>query len=550
MPIFIEGGRTVRKITAAILVVMVMLLSMPGMAAAGGTPKQDFITNFTEYYSQSMRLQQTMFEAMTTKTFHLSANANLREFQMVQDNGTTISNVPGNGSVTFDFNFAQGKGAASFQGRLLDDQVQGQIFMFEDDIIIPRETILSLNSAGADFAELGDLSRLPEYIVIPLGVSEAQKSEISIIWNQNVNYQEQQLQVIQDLVVEFLEIIPDSCYSYSGEYAVLDLTQIARDPDELLTNLKEHSESLSEKFFAIASSNPAVQNDPNFQYRMEQSRNEMVAAINNLTLTDLKEFQEFIPLDFKQGKIYASSDRFKANVDLSGTFPEGELRFTFQQDTRFNADKMSSIQEGQLLVQTPEFKLNVVLNSDGSTDLNKVTARMSLSGQWADNEAMGGVKQASAVLDLDMNMDWSGQKAVIIPQLNAQNSKIVPLHNNQAIQVYLDGQKIPLNGINPIVSNGRTMLPASLLADALGGSASWQPPQTVTLYNGSPDPLVMQIGSTNYQIGNKQYTMDAAPFIQDGRTYVPVRVIAEYFDLSVMWDPDSRTVFLYSDSTV
>lgn len=539
-----------RKITAAILVVMVMLLSMPGMAAAGGTPKQDFITNFTEYYSQSMRLQQTMFEAMTTKTFHLSANANLREFQMVQDNGTTISNVPGNGSVTFDFNFAQGKGAASFQGRLLDDQVQGQIFMFEDDIIIPRETILSLNSAGADFAELGDLSRLPEYIVIPLGVSEAQKSEISIIWNQNVNYQEQQLQVIQDLVVEFLEIIPDSCYSYSGEYAVLDLTQIARDPDELLTNLKEHSESLSEKFFAIASSNPAVQNDPNFQYRMEQSRNEMVAAINNLTLTDLKEFQEFIPLDFKQGKIYASSDRFKANVDLSGTFPEGELRFTFQQDTRFNADKMSSIQEGQLLVQTPEFKLNVVLNSDGSTDLNKVTARMSLSGQWADNEAMGGVKQASAVLDLDMNMDWSGQKAVIIPQLNAQNSKIVPLHNNQAIQVYLDGQKIPLNGINPIVSNGRTMLPASLLADALGGSASWQPPQTVTLYNGSPDPLVMQIGSTNYQIGNKQYTMDAAPFIQDGRTYVPVRVIAEYFDLSVMWDPDSRTVFLYSDSTV
>lgn len=550
MPIFIEGGRTVRKITAAILVVMVMLLSMPGMAAAGGTPKQDFITNFTDYYSQSMRLQQTMFEAMTTKTFHLSANANLREFQMVQDNGTTISNVPGNGSVTFDFNFAQGKGAASFQGRLLDDQVQGQIFMFEDDIIIPRETILSLNSAGADFAELGDLSRLPEYIVIPLGVSEAQKSEISIIWNQNVNYQEQQLQVIQDLVVEFLEIIPDSCYSYSGEYAVLDLTQIARDPDELLTNLKEHSESLSEKFFAIASSNPAVQNDPNFQYRMEQSRNEMVAAINNLTLTDLKEFQEFIPLDFKQGKIYASSDRFKANVDLSGTFPEGELRFTFQQDTRFNADKMSSIQEGQLLVQTPEFKLNVVLNSDGSTDLNKVTARMSLSGQWADNEAMGGVKQASAVLDLDMNMDWSGQKAVIIPQLNAQNSKIVPLHNNQAIQVYLDGQKIPLNGINPIVSNGRTMLPASLLADALGGSASWQPPQTVTLYNGSPDPLVMQIGSTNYQIGNKQYTMDAAPFIQDGRTYVPVRVIAEYFDLSVMWDPDSRTVFLYSDSTV
>lgn len=535
-----------RKITAAILVAMIVLLSMPGMAAAaGGTAKQDFIKYNTEYYAQSMQLQKTIFEAMNTKTFHLDADANLREFQMVQDNGPTISNIPGNGSVTLDFNLAQGKGAAHFQGSLLENRVQGQIYFSGDNIIITRETILSLNSAGADFSELGDLSQLPAYIVFPLGMDEADKSLLGTAWTQSIDYQEQQMAIAQDLMVEILEIIPDHCYSYSGEFAVLDLTQITRDPGQLLTNLKDHSVSLSDKLAAILFSNPVMENDPNVQYRISQSKNDMVTAINSLTLADLNEFQKNMPINLKQAKVYASPDRFKATMDLSGTFSGFEFSFAFQQDTRSNPDKINTRQTAQLSIQTPEFNLGMDLVADGSTDFNKATAKMTLSGQGQEKKDMDAVNQASGVLDLNMNIDWSGQNAVSIPQINAQNSKTLPLHQDRAIQVYLNGQKIPLYGTNPIVSNGRTMLPAALLADALGGSASWQPPDTVTLSNGV-DNMVMRMGSTNYSIGGQQYTMDAAPFIQDGRTYVPVRVIAEYFNLSVIWDPDSRIVFLNS----
>jgi len=38
--------------------------------------------------------------------------------------------------------------------------------------------------------------------------------------------------------------------------------------------------------------------------------------------------------------------------------------------------------------------------------------------------------------------------------------------------------------------------------------------------------------------------IDAAPYIKEGRTYVPVRFFAEELGLDVQWDDDTRTVIL------
>jgi hypothetical protein len=87
-------------------------------------------------------------------------------------------------------------------------------------------------------------------------------------------------------------------------------------------------------------------------------------------------------------------------------------------------------------------------------------------------------------------------------------------------------------------------MPVSVLTAALGGSTEWQPPDTIVLSNGSEEQLVMRLDSTSYKIGAREYTMEAPPVLRDGRTYVPVRVTAEYFGLSVIWDASSRSVYL------
>jgi len=307
-----------RKITAGILILMLMLLSMPGTAVAGEAPKQAFINYFTDYYAQSMQLQQQIINDLATNTVQLRADAALEECQVVLDDGTTMNNIPGNASLSLDFSLAQGKGSCSFQGQLSEGAVEGQVYIREGEIIVTRETIQSLSIAGLDFSELGDLSQLPPYVVFPLGLSAQELAAFNMALNQSITYQEEQMEGMKELLVEILEIIPDSCYYYDQNYAVLDLTRIAKDPTQLLNNLKSHSESLSDKLFGTVMSSPDLQSDPQFQSQLEQMKNDMVAAINNLTIADLKEFQKTIPFTLKKGKLHASSNRFKTSLEVAG----------------------------------------------------------------------------------------------------------------------------------------------------------------------------------------------------------------------------------------
>ncbi|MGB9858723.1 MAG: copper amine oxidase N-terminal domain-containing protein, partial [Moorellaceae bacterium] len=55
---------------------------------------------------------------------------------------------------------------------------------------------------------------------------------------------------------------------------------------------------------------------------------------------------------------------------------------------------------------------------------------------------------------------------------------------------------------------------------------------------------VFQIGSTSYSVNGVQSTMDVAPYVKDGRTYLPVRYVAYALGISadnVMWDGTKAT---------
>ena len=62
---------------------------------------------------------------------------------------------------------------------------------------------------------------------------------------------------------------------------------------------------------------------------------------------------------------------------------------------------------------------------------------------------------------------------------------------------------------------------------------------------------VFKIGSSKYTVNDTEYSMDAAPFIQNGRTYVPVRYLAYSCglkDTGIRWDLATQTVTLTLNS--
>ncbi|MEQ8174136.1 MAG: copper amine oxidase N-terminal domain-containing protein [Syntrophomonadaceae bacterium] len=52
------------------------------------------------------------------------------------------------------------------------------------------------------------------------------------------------------------------------------------------------------------------------------------------------------------------------------------------------------------------------------------------------------------------------------------------------------------------------------------------------------------LGSYMYEQNGKTYSMDAAPFAENGRTYVPVAYLAESMDVDVQWSAGTQTVTL------
>jgi len=85
----------------------------------------------------------------------------------------------------------------------------------------------------------------------------------------------------------------------------------------------------------------------------------------------------------------------------------------------------------------------------------------------------------------------------------------------------------------PIVENNRTFVPFRALAEAFGAEVAYdEATQAVTAeLNGTT--VVMTIGSAEYTVNGVVKTADVAPFINGSRTMVPVRFAAEAFGITV-----------------
>ena len=85
----------------------------------------------------------------------------------------------------------------------------------------------------------------------------------------------------------------------------------------------------------------------------------------------------------------------------------------------------------------------------------------------------------------------------------------------------------------PIVENNRTFVPFRALAEAFGATVAFdEATQAVTAeLNGTT--VVMTIGSAEYTVNGVAKTMDVAPFINASSTMIPVRFVAEEFGISV-----------------
>lgn len=101
-----------------------------------------------------------------------------------------------------------------------------------------------------------------------------------------------------------------------------------------------------------------------------------------------------------------------------------------------------------------------------------------------------------------------------------------------------------VNDVALIIVNDRTMLPIRFVAEALGGEVDWdQALRKVTI---TKDTTVIEIfiGESNAIVNNNLIYLDSPAFIENGRTYLPLRFVAESLNADVNWIEDRKTIII------
>lgn len=99
--------------------------------------------------------------------------------------------------------------------------------------------------------------------------------------------------------------------------------------------------------------------------------------------------------------------------------------------------------------------------------------------------------------------------------------------------------------VKPFIKESRTLVPVRFITEAMGAEVEWDAPSSsVTVALGNRE-LKLVIGNKSMQVGKETVPLEVAPEIVEGRTFLPLRSIAEALGKKVFYD---RGLIVISDS--
>ncbi len=116
------------------------------------------------------------------------------------------------------------------------------------------------------------------------------------------------------------------------------------------------------------------------------------------------------------------------------------------------------------------------------------------------------------------------------------------------LSVQLDGQSVAFNGQQPVIVDGRTLIPLRGVFEKMGYNVSWEAnTKTAVLESGSSEVRVTANSST-FDVNGTPTGLDVPAQIMNGSMMLPLRAIGEAAGAKVSWDAPTKTVIIDTSS--
>ncbi|GMK44219.1 hypothetical protein PghCCS26_13460 [Paenibacillus glycanilyticus] len=189
------------------------------------------------------------------------------------------------------------------------------------------------------------------------------------------------------------------------------------------------------------------------------------------------------------------------------------------------------------------------INFDKITDLKPLAGLVNLWRLDASNNNIKELAPLSKLTNL-ITLDLSSNQIYDLePLRNLQRLGYLYLNNNRV----WDLEPIQQRNFFPYYDTGAFIEPLALqnnYLDLSKGSKTYKLFVKLAgneLPGGQRKTQRLVIGSTTAYVGESAYRITAAPFIQTGRTYVPIRFISEKLGATVKWNQSTKEVTIQKD---
>ena len=233
--------------------------------------------------------------------------------------------------------------------------------------------------------------------------------------------------------------------------------------------------------------------------------------------------------------------------------------FYLDENGRMNRESHDDVEGGLLYVKGyAKYKGSVSVSGDEATVSGKLYNQENQSGKSVENVKLSisdkDLKSGSgyllfvkddAIISAVSENDVKAEKA----SKDITPPTVIKLTIGD-VNATVNGENVA-NDVAPMIVNGRTMLPIRFVAENLGAKVYWDEYlQRVSIKSRKTD-ISVKIGKKTAEVTEKiavynqkteDVELDSPAFIENSRTYLPVRFVSEKLGADVQWDPATQTV--------
>jgi len=293
-----------------------------------------------------------------------------------------------------------------------------------------------------------------------------------------------------------------------------------------------------------------------------------------LTVKEAKESSEIlfnvdpIPQTTKESKIKVSGSTmpgYKVTINDKQVNVTDDGKFEAEIDLVEGPNNVVIIVEDSL-GRTAKKVLTIVKDTMGPTifidDIPQLidVREYTLKGKIEENATLE-VNGKKAIIngenwEITIPLNFGENKVLLVgkDQLGNETRKelVLTVYHKVEVKLTIGSKEVIVNGtplseplqVEPYIKNGNTYVPIRVISEAFGAKVEWLSDVKGIVIEFMGKKIEMQVGSKKAIINGKAVELDTPPEITSGVTFVPIRFIADTLGAEVKWIAETREIII------